>query len=554
MKAWGGVAVLLAIFLALSLGSARHKSVTVDELGHLPSGLYTLLSGDVRHSSLNPPLLNALSALPVFSLDLVREIEVPPASDDVFSFWSAGYHFLERQRADYVRIYDAARVVPVFIVAALGVLLFCWARRLVPDAPDLAGLLAAGLLWSSPNVIAHARIIGTDTGTAFFVTAAVFAFRAMLLRPTAASALLCGVALGLAQLTKFYALLLYPTLLLVTTAWYALSAEDRPRLTRLLGCYAGAAAASLLVLNAGYLFVESGTSLSELTLVSPLLRSWQGSVVGSVPLPLPGAFVRAFDGQLFEVGSQLRSFLMGESFSGGRWDYYLVLLAIKTPLPFFVTFGIAAAAMFRHPRLPRREVLLLLAYPVLLFGLLSFSGNRQLGARALLSAVPLVQLWVAVLWVGFWPERWRATATGLTLACAIAISAHAYPHYLSYFNPLVGGSDEGYRVASDANVDIGQDLPGLARYLDEKDVGTVQLLYFGSVDPALYGIDYKVPSGYELEPGFVVISVSLYRMGYQVYDHGQLRRMGPVDVSALGEPVASIGGSIHVYRMVMPGG
>jgi len=34
-----------------------------------------------------------------------------------------------------------------------------------------------------------------------------------------------------------------------------------------------------------------------------------------------------------------------------------------------------------------------------------------------------------------------------------------------------------------------------------------------------------------------------------VYDHGQLRRVGPVDVSSLGEPVATIGGSIHVFQM-----
>jgi hypothetical protein len=38
-------------------------------------------------------------------------------------------------------------------------------------------------------------------------------------------------------------------------------------------------------------------------------------------------------------------------------------------------------------------------------------------------------------------------------------------------------------------------------------------------------------------------------MSYEVFDHGSLRRMGPVDVASLGEPIASIGGSIHVYRV-----
>ncbi len=45
------------------------------------------------------------------------------------------------------------------------------------------------------------------------------------------------------------------------------------------------------------------------------------------------------------------------------------------------------------------------------------------------------------------------------------------------------------------------------------------------------------------------MSVSLYRMAYLIFDHGELRQMGPVVVEGLGEPVASIGGSIHVYRV-----
>lgn len=549
-RGWWGLGVVLAVYLALSLGSARQKSITVDELGHLPSGLYALVSGDVRHATLNPPLLNVLSALPVVGLGL--ELSPPPASDDVFSFWSSGYHFLEHNRADYLRAYRVARIVPMLLVAALGALLFVWARQLSPQAPNLAGLMAAGLFVLSPNVIAQARIVGTDTGTGFFAAGALFAFRAMLLRPSLGSSLILGAVLGLAQLCKFYALLLYPVMFGLLVVWYALRSEDEPPFSHLLGCFAGAVVVSLFVLNAGYLFKESGEPLSALTLASPSLTAWQTSSLGSIPLPVPGAYVRAFDGQLLELGSGLRSFLMGESFQGGRWDYYLVLLAIKTPLVLFLTFAVAAAAVFLPGSLaglPRREVTLLLAYPVLLFLVLSASGDRQLGARALLSGVPLFQLWVAVSWVGVWSERRRAAATGIALLLLAGVSARAYPDYLSYVNPLWGGSEQGYRYLSDANIDIGQDLVKLKRYLDESDPGPVQLLYFGSVDPGLYGIDYKVPGSYRLEPGLVAISVSLYRMSYEVYDHGALRRMGPVDVSSLGDRVASIGGSIHVYRM-----
>lgn len=540
--------VLLLLYIVLAAGSARQKSVTVDELGHLPSGLYFLQTGDARYAALNPPLLNALSALPVLFLDLERAPEPPPPSEDVLSFWSTGYHFHEMHRADYVRVFDAARWMPILAVASLGVLLFFCARRLAPEAPDLAGLLAAGFVCLSPNVLAYARLVGTDTGTAFFVTLALWSLRGMLRNPGVGPSLLCGAALGLAQLTKFYALLLYPTFLGVALAWYALSPAPRPRARRLFACLAGAAAVSLVVLDCGYLWREVGASLSGLALQSPPLVKWQGSIVGSLPLPLPGAYVRAFDGQISEIGSTIPSFLFGESFEGGRWYFYLATLALKTPIGLFVAFGLALFLSIPQPRIPRHELVLLLAYPVALFVLLSLSSGRQLGGRALLSAVPLVWLWAAATIARTWPLRWPAAVAGAALLGTLVASVWTYPNYLSYFNAFFGGSEEGYRYTSDANVDIGQDLVLLAKYLEEEGTESVQLLYFGSVDPALYGIDFEIPED-RLKPGLFAVSVSLYRMGYPMYDEGALRLVGPVEPVGIGDPIAKIGGSIHVYRV-----
>jgi len=548
-SAWGpwGLALLLACYAALAFDGARQKSVTVDELGHLPAGLLYLETGDPRYASLNPPLVNVLSALPVLLLDLETERERPAASDDPQSFWSTGYHFMEQHRTDYLRIYAVARAAPIVLVALLGVLLFSWGRALVPAAPDAAGLLAAGLVLLSPNVLAQARLVGTDTGTACFVLLALFAFRRMLLRPTGATVILAGVTLGLAQLAKLYALLLYPTLLLLVLAWPRLSPEPRPPHGRLLGAFGLAALVSLLVLNAGYLGSELGASLSELTLGSEALRSWQSSWLGRVPLPLPGAYLRAADGQLLEVASGIPSFLLGERFQGGRWWFYLALLAIKTPPPLLALSAAALVVGIARRPLPARELAVLLAYPTVLFVFLSLGDRRQLGARALLSAVPLVQLAVAATLAAALPRRRAAALSAAALAALAVVSVRAHPHPLAYFNAFVGGSEQGWRHASDANLDIGQDLVALKAYLEEQGIDRIQLLYFGSVDPALYGIDYVVPKAGEVAPGPLAVSVSLYRMGYPTYDHGRLTAVGPVSLPL--EPVASLGGSLHVYEI-----
>ena len=537
---------LVALYLVLAIGSARQKSVTVDELGHLPSGVYTLTTGDLRFASLNPPLLNVLSALPVLALDLAKPLEAPEPSDDPFSFWSAGYHFHEMHREDYRRIFDAARWVPISIVAALGLLLFEWGRRLAPEAPETAGLLAAGFVLFSPNVLAQARIVGTETGTAFFVLLAHFALFAMLRRPGALTTIGCGVAVGLAQLTKFYALLLYPVFLVIVVVWSwrrVAPAGSRP-VARLLGAFA----LSFVVVNAGYLGQEWGVSLGELRVQSESLQRLQGSVLGDVPIPLSGAYVRAFDGQLVEIGSGLRSFLFGETFEGGRPDFYLALLLVKTPVALWVAFAVGLAVNLPRPRLAPHELVLLLAYPVSLFVALSASDGRQLGVRALLSATPLVWLWVCASIARAWPRRWPGIAGAGALAALVATSVQVHPHYLPFFNFFAGGSENGYRLASTANVDIGQDLVLLSEFLEQEGSPRIQLLYFGSVDPALYGIDYEVPTT-ALKPGWLAVSVSLYRSGYPTYDHGALSIVGPVDEASLGEPIARLGGSIHVYRI-----
>jgi len=67
----------------------------------------------------------------------------------------------------------------------------------------------------------------------------------------------------------------------------------------------------------------------------------------------------------------------------------------------------------------------------------------------------------------------------------------ASPHYLAYFNELVGGSKNGYEYLLDSNLDWGQDLPSLANFLDRSGRPEVVLSYFGTASPRTYGITYQ---------------------------------------------------------------
>ena len=61
------------------------------------------------------------------------------------------------------------------------------------------------------------------------------------------------------------------------------------------------------------------------------------------------------------------------------------------------------------------------------------------------------------------------------------------PDYLSYFTPVVD-SAKSYRLLTDSNTDWGQGLIALRKYQDHHQGETIHLAYFGTVDPAVYGI------------------------------------------------------------------
>jgi hypothetical protein len=87
------------------------------------------------------------------------------------------------------------------------------------------------------------------------------------------------------------------------------------------------------------------------------------------------------------------------------------------------------------------------------------------------------------------------------LAWQAVEALHIAPHYLAYFNQLVGGPAKGYEHLVDSSLDWGQDLPGLKKWLDGEGLQgpnhvPVYLSYFGNSRPEYYGIDAVILPGF----------------------------------------------------------
>lgn len=132
----------------------------------------------------------------------------------------------------------------------------------------------------------------------------------------------------------------------------------------------------------------------------------------------------------------------------------------------------------------------------------------------------------------------------------------AWPQFLPYFNPLAGGSAGGHRWLLDSNLDWGQDLIQLRRWMERNRIPRVKLSYFGSVFPsAYYGIDYACLPTFgmqnrekchgmtelPIEAGWYVISVNhLHGLVLEEDPFREFRRLQPVD---------RIGYSMWVFRI-----
>lgn len=500
----GWLAALLVTALAAMLYSgARENSVTVDEMAHLPAGLVYLTSGRFATYHHNPPLVRMLAAIPVTAAGIAV-----PAAADIDDRWRLGMAFQRALGSSYHAVFLRSRMVIAAITCATAMLLFAASRRASGDA---VALVALTLFCFSPTVLAHGALVTTDAGFMLAFLATVCSTVAAIRAPTWRRSLGLGTVLGLAQLTKFTALLLYPVVIAIAVLatlprdgwaqpWARLA--GRARVARMVVVVA----LSLLWLNAGYLFQGSGLSLAQYRLGDSRLAALAASPLGSVPLPLPGDYILGFDAQAQEASGRFEVYLGGQRSRAGWWYYYPLALLYKEPAPLFVLLA-AVVGLGAARRLPLSAVLMgSSAITVACFVAFVAGTNVDLGVRYLLFLLPLLHFIAAhVASPPF--TRGRRLVVGACLAWYAASSLRAYPDYLSYFSEAVGGVERGHEYLADSNLDWGQDLLRLRAWMAERGVESVALSHYGLVDPGSYGIAYE-PLGPSPVSDRVVISAN----------------------------------------------
>jgi hypothetical protein len=552
------LASFAAVFGTLELVAHSQASATWDEPMHLTAGYVALTNHDYRVDPSHPPFIRMWAALPLLAMPInVDQTALSRASSPDWN--SDGYEFARRfvyVHNDANTLLFASRTMIVVWGVVLGILVFAWTYEWLGFVP---AVLALTFYTLEPNIAAHASLTTTDFGVTCFTFGAVYFLWRTCRQPTRLNISGLSAFVALAVVTKFSGLILAPVVALLLIAAGLSRHGITLKQAAAIAVVVSASTVAVIWGVYGFQYAPDGIEQARLHYQdAPFAREnapTLARVVGWLDdrRVLPNAFTQ---GLLYSQAStkQLPAFLAGNFSSDGWWYYFPVAFLVKTPAALLVLLAVGLVACMRqHRRFGWFNELFLIA-PVVIYLAVAMASGINIGLRHILPIFPFLLL-VAAAGAGLLLTATRRAGT-IALVALTALwgvtYAGVYPYTLTFFNQFVGGPENGFRYLSDSNLDWGQSLKALKNWMDDAGVAHVNLAYFGTADPAYYGIDcthlpgaptYALPEIMKPRlPGYVAISATVasgvyldprWRLFYRAFRDER--------------PVATIGNALNVY-------
>lgn len=509
------VSGILAIHFILGLVISSQESMIYDERAHIPASYSYVRFGDMRLNPEHPPLIKDLAGLPLLGLNLTFPLSAPEWQTGINEQWTMGDLFLNCTRPN-LACNDADKILfwsrlPITILSVLlGFAIFFFTRKI---GGTLAGLFATLLYASDPNIIAHNHYVTTDIGIALFLFSAFYTFVRFLKKPTFQNMFLAGIFLGLAELTKVSAILLFPLFgLFVLLFAFTKHKEfgdyqtDRKFRWHTLLIYSlkfvGIILTAFIIIWSLYawntIHMPSHTLIDSANLYlsqnNAPAHFAHDLVVRTSEHPVLKPLSQYFLGvaMIFaRVGSGNPHYFLGEVTMDPSVWYFPIVFLLKETLPFlllliftlcYTIYRIGKSlfekqvplSTFLADSFQNRITQYLMFAFILLYTYVSLTGKLNIGIRHLFPILPLLYLLISKTLFDFFDrhdddktsKKTLSILLGIITSTIIAIPILAYPNYLSYFNIAVGGHLNGYQYVTDSNYDWGQDLKRVKSFVD----------------------------------------------------------------------------------------
>ncbi len=520
--------LMLVVMFSVMLFSSLGDSAIFDEVAHIPAGYTSLVFKDGRINPEHPPLLKDLAAFPLLFLNLHFDKNQPfwTQQDVNERQWDAGNYLLYgagpprlSPRSDQVgaggeagnnpdQILFWARLPLIILSIIFGWMLFLWVRKLYGDE---AGLITLFLYATSPTILAHSRFVTTDVGAAFGFFLGIVFFLKFLERRDWKSLIITGIVFGIINLFKFSMPLLVPVYLILGILWVYLEKTSYLKFIRqliLIGVI------GLAVIFTVYIWqVWNYPQAQEVADVKYILAGYKMPILAQADMwlvehqitrPL-GHYVFGFLMVARRTAGGNTAYFEGEVSSKGWLRYFPTLLLVKEQLGLFILAIAALIFMllkikrdsFKKERIKNwmRDNIAIVAAIVfiIIYWAASMANPLNIGVRHILPTLPFFYFLIAV-GISKWPRNLFKyvflSAVGIWMVLEMAF---AYPYFLSYYNKLGGGLQNGYKIATDSNYDWGQDLKRLRDWVNQNNVPKIYLDYFGGGSPQYYLGDKFIP-------------------------------------------------------------
>ena len=572
--------LLVIIMGFLLIRSVKNDSATADEAIHILSGYLSLKDKDFRLDPEHPFLGRQISALPLLILqpDIDYRHKVFKVVKDYFyDSWfetrDAAQKFLYSwgNSADQILFYSR---LPIIIATLLFALVFYLITKKIFGWS--AAIISLTLFVFSPNVLGHARLANTDLWfcLAYFLTIFSYAWYLKIsnkrlvtivvehssLRGRASNKLIdqkwfrlliAGLSFGFALSIKFSALILPIVMLAIWIAYYFFKKKKKC----FLYCLCRAFLDFILICLIGFLIVWASYGFSIESFdhyvgiqIGFIVGNYNDTLIKLQPLIYYLQPAQYFKGIILTLASafgERPAYLLGQFSYGGWWYYFPVAFLIKTPI-LTILLLIVSTIFFIVKKIKLKFCYWVVILSTVVFFIITLFSKLNLGIRHLLPIYPFIFIWIGIFFSELIKKYLLQYRYIIILIIIILIgfyiysSMSIYPSYLAYFNEAVGGAENGGQYLTDSNIDWGQDLKRLKKYLDDNQITEpIKLEYFwtGLEGPTYYGINWqRLEANDSYQTGYIAIGVS----ALQTSEFNWLKNY---------QPIARIGWSVYLYKI-----
>lgn len=550
---------LLVIGACGLVASTYHYfGVTWDEPEHVAAGMQLLDRGVYIYDIQHPPLARLAMALGPY-LAGARAFDEPGPSGEQSGrdlFYKSGH---------YEQYLTLARVGMLPFLVLLLFSTWLWTRHLFGNQ---AAALATLLLIATPPIMGHASFAALDVPGAAGCTLAMYCLLRWFETQSWRFAIYAGLASGVAIASKLSGL---PFIGVVGIAWLPFWWFSRKRVFNTqpgqliqpnlrVGRWCGQVISILVLAVLFTAFTYSFEFRYTVTEQYPYNTAWSYLFGGSgwahdvshaiasvIPLPTGlERFTWSVEALLKHNSEGHLSYLLGEFNKNGFRYFYVIALAVKTPIPLLM-FGVAGLSWLG---LKARTDGWIVAAPSIAFvALLAFCSlysHINIGLRHVFVVYPLLCMAAAALIVELWQRyanKWLRSALVALIAWQLSLVVTQYPDYLPYFNVFAGDHPE--RILIDSDLDWGQDIERLRDRLMQLKVTKFSFVYRGTIDV----IGERLPGVWMAQPfqpatGWVAASIYARDTVSQGEAFKWLKQY---------QPLERIGKSIDLYYIPIPG-